>query len=72
MSTSDVMNVAQRRLAEHAFDLKRKYGETYDMTKPQFLRLYDAGEIQLSSVFENLLVAMVCLPNARVQLVMIL
>jgi len=57
MSTSDVMNVAQRRLAEHAFDLKRKYGETYDMTKPQFLRLYNAGEIQLSSVFENLLVA---------------
>lgn len=57
MSTSDVMNNAQRPLAEHAFDLKRQYKETFGLTKPQFMRLYDAGEVQLSSVLENLLVA---------------
>lgn len=57
MSTSDVMNHAQRRMAEHAFDLKKMYNQTFGMSKKQFMTLYDEGEIQLSSVFENLLVA---------------
>ena len=57
MSTTEVMNTAQRRLAEHAYELKKLYNQTFGMSKKQFLELYDQGEIQLSSVFENLLAA---------------
>lgn len=56
MSTSDVMNAAQRNLALFAYDLKRKYAQTQGLSKRQFMALYDLGEVQLSSVYENLLV----------------
>lgn len=57
MSTTSVMIDAQRRLAEHAWELKEKYKQTFGMSKKQFMDLYELGEIQLSSVFENLLIA---------------
>jgi hypothetical protein len=43
-------------LADYAYSLKEQYNQTHGMTREQFLNLYDIGEIQLSSVFENLLV----------------
>lgn len=56
MCTTDVWRNAQRPLANYAYSLKEKYGQDFGMTKEQFLKLYDLGEVQLSSVFENLLV----------------
>lgn len=56
MATTDQMCEVQRPLAEFAYDLKRKYKDTYGMSKANFMAMYDAGEVQLSSVFENLLV----------------
>lgn len=57
MATTDQEREIQRPLAEYAYSLKKKYNMTHGMTKPQFLRLYDEGEITLSTVFENLFVA---------------
>jgi hypothetical protein len=44
-------------MAKYAWSLKEKYRQTYGMTKVQFMKIYNLGEIQLSSVFENLLPA---------------
>ena len=57
MATTDIMRDAQRPLAEYAYDLKMKYGLTYGQTREQFMLMYEAQEIQLSSVYENLFVA---------------
>jgi len=56
MSTCDRMNTAQRPLAEYAWKLKKKYKCTNNLTQKQFIAMYDAGEIQLSGVYENLFV----------------
>jgi hypothetical protein len=56
MATSDIMREAQRPLAEFAYQLKEKYRQTRGRTKKEFMTDYDLGEIQLSSVFENLFV----------------
>lgn len=57
MATTDQMRIVQRPLAEYAFELKVKYGMKLGQSKAEFLNAYDLGEVQLSSVFENLLVA---------------
>jgi hypothetical protein len=56
MATTDKMCKAQRPLAEFAYDLKKRYNITNGQSKRSFMTMYDAGEIQLSSVFENLFV----------------
>lgn len=56
MATTDVMCAAQRPLAEFAYELKKKYNQSFKLPKKTFMKLYDDGEIQLSSVFENLFV----------------
>lgn len=56
MSTTDIMCKAQRPLAEFAYELKKRYKLTRGQSKNKFLEMYDSGEIQLSSVFENLFV----------------
>lgn len=57
MSTTDIMNIAQFDLARYAYKIKKKYGLTYGVSEKVFLAMYDAGEIQLSSVYENLMAA---------------
>ena len=56
MCTTDQWRIAQRPLAEYAYSLKEKYNQTHGLSREAFLALYDQAEIQLSSVFENLLV----------------
>ena len=56
MATTDKMCKAQRPLAEFAYALKKRYKMTKGQSKQSFMVMYDAGEIQLSSVFENLFV----------------
>ena len=56
MSTTDQWRIAQRPLAEYAYSLKEKYNRTLGQTREQFMTMYELGEVQLSSVFENLLV----------------
>ena len=55
MSTTTKMNDAQRRLAEHAWHLKKEIKRN-NISKRLWMELYDDGEIQLSSVYENLFV----------------
>jgi len=57
MATTDQWRIAQRPLAEFAYDLKVKYKMTLGQSKKNFLIAYDLGEVQLSTVFENLFVA---------------
>lgn len=57
MSTCNTMTDAQRPLAEFAWTLKERYRQTHGLTKQKFMKLYDLGEVALSSVFENLLPA---------------
>ena len=57
MATTDYTCIVQRELAEFAYDLKVKYNETDGLSKESFLKIYDKGEIELSTVFENLIVA---------------
>jgi hypothetical protein len=57
MATTDVMRDAQRPLAEYAYDLRKKYGLTMGQSRKNFLAMYDLSEVQLSSVYENLFVA---------------
>ena len=57
MATTDNMCAVQRPLAEFAWTLKVKYGLTLGVTREQFMNQYDAQEVQLSSVFENIFVA---------------
>lgn len=56
MCTTDQWRIAQRPLAEYAYTLKQKYDQTFGISRDEFLALYEMGEVQLSSVFENLLV----------------
>ena len=56
MATTDHELIVQRPLAEFAYDLKAKYNQTHGMNKADFMAYYDTGEIQLSSVYENLFV----------------
>jgi hypothetical protein len=56
MCTTDAWRIAQKPLAVYAYSLKEKYNQTFGLTQSQFLEIYDSGEIQLSSVFENLFV----------------
>ena len=55
MSTCNTMNDAQRPLAELAWDLKRAVRQN-KISKRLWMEMYDEGEIQLSSVYENLFV----------------
>jgi hypothetical protein len=57
MCTTDQWRIAQRPLAEFSYELKKKYNQTFGTSYESFMNLYDLGEVQLSSVFENLLVA---------------
>jgi hypothetical protein len=57
MATTDYESEIQRPLAEFAYELKKKYRLTQGMSKKQFMSLYDIGEVTLSTVFENLTVA---------------
>lgn len=56
MATTDYEIESQRKLAEFAYDLKKKYKMTYGQTRNDFMKMYDQGEITLSTVFENLFV----------------
>jgi len=56
MATTDQEIEVQIPLAHFAYDLKKKYNQTFGITKSQFVRQYLAGEITLSTVFENLFV----------------
>lgn len=56
MATTDYEIQAQRELALFSYELKVKYNLTYGQTKEEYLYMYDAGEITLSTVFENLFV----------------
>ncbi len=56
MATTTEMIKAQLPLAEFAYQLKIKYELTYNLSHNTFMNLYNNGEIQLSSVFENLFV----------------
>lgn len=57
MATTDQEREIQRPLAETAYTLKKKYNLTFGISKNKFMQLYDEGEITLSTVFENLAVA---------------
>jgi len=54
--TTDQAIEAMRPLALFAYDKKAEYGQTHGLSKDTFMALYDMGEIQLSTVFENLFV----------------
>ena len=56
MATTDQECVAQRSLAEYAYECKLKYNQI-EYTKEQWMKLYDDGEITLSTVYENLIVS---------------
>ena len=57
MCTTEQWRIAQRPLAEYAYSLKERYRQSFDTSREAFMRSYDLGEVQLSSVFENLFVA---------------
>lgn len=57
MATTDIHLISQRPLAEVAYDLKKKYNLTHGLSKKKFMALYDLGEVELSTVYENLFVA---------------
>jgi len=57
MATTDQCCIAQKSLAEFAYGLKKKYDMTLGQSKKDFLTAYNLGEIQLSTVYENLFVA---------------
>jgi len=58
MATTDHEIEIQKRLAEYSYELKIKYRQTNGLTKKAYMHLYNEGEITLSTVFENLYVAM--------------
>lgn len=58
MATTDVEIEAHIPLAEFAWDLKVKYNQTLGFSsKEDFMLSYLAGEVTLSTVYENLFVA---------------
>jgi hypothetical protein len=56
MATTDQCVEAQRPLAELAWSLREKYKLNRGMNKNEFLIWYNLGEVQLSTVYENLFV----------------
>jgi hypothetical protein len=57
MATTDYEIESQRKLADFSYNLKEKYNHTHGQNRKEFLNMYDYGEITLSTVFENLFVA---------------
>jgi hypothetical protein len=57
MATTDIAIAAHRPLAEHAWHLRQKYNLNRGMSKKTFMDWYELGELQLSTVYENLFVA---------------
>lgn len=57
MATTDRCIEAQRPLAEHAWTLRENYGLNRGMSREEFMTWYNMGEIQLSTIYENLFVA---------------
>jgi hypothetical protein len=55
--TTDRSVESHRRMADQAYELKKKYSQTFGMSKKKFIELYEMGEVQLSTVYENLFVA---------------
>lgn len=56
MATTDNQIDVHRPLAEHAWHLRKDYNLNRGMSKKKFMTWYDLGEIQLSTVYENLFV----------------
>lgn len=56
MATTDLCLEVQRPLAEYAWTLREKYGLNRGMKKKNFMHWYNLGEIELSTVYENLFV----------------
>jgi len=57
MATTDKTIEAQRPLAELAWDIRAKYQLNRRISKKEFMNWYNLGEIELSTVYENLFVA---------------
>lgn len=57
MATTDITLEAHRPLASFAWDLRQKYSLNRGVNKQEFMTWYDLGEIELSTVYENLFVA---------------
>lgn len=43
-------------MAEFAYSLKKKYNSTNGLSKKTFMKLHELGEVELSTVYENLFV----------------
>lgn len=56
MATTDIQIEAHRPLAEHAWKLRQFYNINRGMSKKEFMAWHELGEIQLSTVYENLFV----------------
>ena len=57
MATTDYEIEVQRNLAVYVYNKRAEYNLNYGMSLKQFLTLYDAGELTLSTIFENLTVS---------------
>lgn len=56
MATTDYQIEIQRPLAEYAYELKKYYKDTKGISKRSFMLTYNAGELELSTIYENLFV----------------
>ena len=56
MATTHAAIKAHRATAMFAYQLKSKYKITNGIKESQWMNMYDSGELEISSVFENLLV----------------
>ena len=56
MATTHAAIQAHRETALFAYKLKSKYKITNGIKQDQWMKMYDSGEIEISSVFENLVV----------------
>lgn len=56
MATTDYQIEIQRPLAEYAYELKKYYKDTKGISKRSFMLAYNAGELELSTIYENLFV----------------
>ena len=57
MATTDITLEAHRPLASFAWDLRQRYSLNRGVNKQEFMSWYDLGEIELSTVYENIFVA---------------
>jgi hypothetical protein len=57
MATTEVCIIAQRPLAELAWSLRKKYNLNRGMSRKEFMTWYNLGEVELSTVWENLFVS---------------